>query len=701
MRALAPLFLPRSVAVVGASRNPAKLGHRLLKNILDGGFPGAVFPVNPSREPILGLPSIADPAELPPGIDLALVSLPAADALPALEGLAARRVRVTVILSSGFGEVDAEGRALQQQLKAVASASGMRLVGPNCMGVYSGLASLNGTYFWDIPRTAGGISVVSQSGAYGGLIIRSLGSQGLGLRTFLSIGNQVDLGIADVLEDLADDAGTTLIAAFIESVSDGRRFVEAARRASSGRPVVVLKGGRSDAGRRAAGSHTGALAGSVDIYQAAFRRAGVVACRETEEFFDAIRCLAVPGRRFPEGRGVAIVTVSGGPSVVAADTAEAVGLRVPPLAPGAREALGRLLPSFAALGNPVDLTPQVDPQAVAHAARVVLEQAEVSGVVAINVGLDLPEFALGLIEASRSTEKPIVACAVDVPGVAEKFEAAGVPVFPTPERAVRAYRLLTLAKQVRGAPAPPPAPPPRLPRPLRQLLETGRGPLPYQAARRLLRAYGVPSCREGLAGSAGEALSVARRIGYPVVLKAIRQEIIHKTEAGAVRLGIRTPRELQGAVREMARRFGQGPVVVQQQVEAGIELLVGAKRDPAFGPVVVCGTGGVLAEALGDISVRLAPLEVNEAREMLREGLRERLLSGFRGVPSCDDERLAKLLMAVGRLLVDHPGITEIDLNPVIVAGRRMAAVDALVILEPPGREEDASPSRFSTPGAG
>ena len=681
MTRLAPLWSPRSVAVLGVSRNPAKLGHRLLKNVLDGGFAGSVFPVNPSGEPILGLPTVAKVGDLPADIDLALVSLPGPEVLAAVKALAGRRVKVTVILSSGFGEVGAEGRRVQAELRAVAAESGTRLVGPNCMGVYSSPGRLNGTYFWDLPRTAGGISVVSQSGAYGGLIMRHLGSLGLGLSKFLSIGNQVDLEVADLLDDLAADPETTLIAAFIESIGDGRRFVEAARRATDRKPVVVLKGGRTEAGRRAAGSHTGALAGTFEVYQAAFRRAGIVACRETEEFFDAIQCLAAHGAKTRRGRGVAIITVSGGPSVIAADTAEALGLRVPVLAPSVRRRLGKLLPSFAALGNPVDLTPQVDPAAIAEAARLVLSQDEIGGAVAINVGLDLAEFADGLIQGSQSAGKPLVACAVDVPGVAEKFKAAGVPVYPTPERAVRAYRALTLAAKEREL-LPPPALPPRLPAALRRLLETGRGPLPYDAARRLLATYGVPFCREGRAASPTEAVRVAKRLGYPVVVKAERPGLLHKTEAQAVRADVHNPRELEAVCREMTKRLGSGPFLVQQQVKRGVELLIGGKRDPTFGPLVVCGTGGILTEALGDVSLRLAPLGPTGAREMLKEGLKGRLLQGVRGMPPCDPEPLVKILLAASRLLTDHPRIVELDLNPVIATGRKALAVDALLILE-------------------
>src|SRR5215510_10042239 len=299
MAGLDPIFAPRTVAVLGVSRNPAKLGHRLLQNVKEFGFAGTVYPVNPSGEEILGFTSVSSIEALPEGIDLALVSLPAATVPDAIRALAKRRTRAAVVLSSGFGEVDDVGRGTQAGLLATASTAGLRLVGPNCMGVYSAPARLNGTYFWDLPRIDGGIAVVSQSGAYGGLIMRHLAGRGLGMSRFLSIGNQADVDIAEVIDYLADDAHTTLIACFVEALRDGRRFVDVARRATARKPVVVLKGGRSEAGRRAAGSHTGSLAGSYDMYRPACRRAGVVLAEETEEFFDAIETLVVAGSRRP------------------------------------------------------------------------------------------------------------------------------------------------------------------------------------------------------------------------------------------------------------------------------------------------------------------------------------------------------------------------------------------------------------------
>ncbi|MDR7468348.1 MAG: CoA-binding protein [Armatimonadota bacterium] len=355
------LFAPRSLAVGGTSRNPAKLGYRLLENVKAGGFAGAVYPVHPSGEPLLGSPTVRTVEALPEAVELAAISLPAPAVTAAVKGLAARRARVAVVLSPGFGEVDGEGRGVGGELVTMARAAGLRLVGPNYMGVYSAPARLNGTYFWDLPRLEGGIGIISQSGAVGGLIFRRLGGSGLGVSRFLSIGNQADVDTAEVLEYLATDPATTLIACFVEALRDGRRFMEAARGLAGRKPVMMLKGGRSEAGRRAAGSHTGALAGHYELYRGACRGAGVVLAEDTEEFFDAIEVLAGPGPRAPESPTVAIITVSGGPAVLAADCAERSGLALPPLPEAARAALRALPPPFAAVGNPVDLTPQVEP----------------------------------------------------------------------------------------------------------------------------------------------------------------------------------------------------------------------------------------------------------------------------------------------------------------------------------------------------
>jgi acyl-CoA synthetase (NDP forming) len=674
---LTPLFAPASVAILGASRNPAKLGHRLLQNVKDGGYGGALHAVNPSGEPILGCATVPSIAALPPGLDLALVSLPAPAVPAAITALAARGVRAAVILSSGFGEVDEGGRAAQAALLATARRAGMRLVGPNCMGVYSAPASLNGTYFWDLPRAPGGISIVSQSGAYGGLIFRHLGGRGLGVARFVSIGNQADVEIAEVLDWLAGDPATTLIACFVEALRDGPRFLAAARRAAGRTPIVVLKGGRSEAGRRAAGSHTGSLAGSHDVFRAACASAGVVLAEETEEFFDAVETLAArPGR--PASPAVAVVTVSGGPSVVAADSAEREGLVVPALGAAGQAALRALLPPFAAVGNPVDLTPQVEPANIAPAVRRVFEEPAIAGVVAVNVGLDFPEFAEGVVAAARATGKPAVAFTADAPEITRRFQAAGVPVLPSPERAVRAWRALWRSR--------PPAPPlplraPVLSPEVRRALDTTRGALPYQLARRLLEESGVRFCREAIVAGPDEAVQAAARIGYPVVVKADAAGLTHKTETGGVALDVRDADAVRAACAALKTRAGAERFVVQERLGPGVELLLGARRDEVFGPVVVFGAGGILTETLRDVSVRLAPLGEGEAEAMLGEGARPRLLAGPRGLRPVQPGALVAVIQAVAALVVAEPRLQEIDVNPLIAAGADVVAVDALVIV--------------------
>jgi acetyltransferase len=678
MRDLSPLFAPRAVAVLGVSRNPSKLGFRLLQNVVERGYRGAVYPVNPSGESILGLSTLRTVEALPEDVDLALVSLPASAVPDAIAALAARRVRAAVVLSSGFGEVDEDGRGAEAKIIAAARDAGLRLVGPNCMGVYSAPAALNGTYFWDLPRTAGGISVVSQSGAYGGLIFRHLGSRGLGVARFLSIGNQADVDISDVIEYLAGDDATTLIACFVEALRDGRRLVEIAHRATVTKPIVVLKGGRSDAGRRAAGSHTGSLAGTYDAYRAAFDHAGVVLAEETEEFFDAIETLVVAGQRRALAPRIAVLTVSGGPSVVAADTAEAAGLEVPSLDAAARSRLRALLPPFAAVGNPVDLTPQVEPSRIPDAVRVVFDCPGIAGVVAVNVGLDIPEFASGIASASEATGKPVVAFTADAPGISERFRSAGIPVVPSPERAVRAWRALFRAR-------PRPNAVPRmtpLPENVAALLDDAKpGPLPYATARAVLEPLGVRFCRETAARTVDDAVAAATALGYPVVVKGEAPGLVHRTEAGAVRTDLRTAEAVREACETMASH-GITDFVVQEQVGRGVEILIGGRRDETFGPLVAAGAGGILAEAVRDVALRLVPLALGEARAMLADGVRARLLAGPRGLPRDEADALPRAIVAVATLLAGAPRVLEVDLNPMIVWGGGAVAVDAAVILE-------------------
>ena len=694
---LAPLFAPRHVAVLGASRHPEKLGHRLLQNLLAPGFGGDVFPVNPSGEAILGRDAIRRVEDLPDGVDLALVSLPAPAVPSAVRALGARRCRFCVILASGFGETGQAGQAVQAELEGITRATGMRIVGPNCMGVVNVPGRLNASYFWDVPRRPGGISFVSQSGAYGGLFFREARDRSLGVAKFLSIGNQSDVGFTECLEWLADDPETAVVGLFVEGIRDGRAFVDAAHRLARVKPVVALKGGRAEAGRRAAGSHTGSLAGAWDTYRAAFAAAGIVAVEETAELFDAIATLEAHQGRLPRDRGIAILTISGGPSVVAADAAEAVGLRVPALPEERRAALRAHLPAFGADTNPVDMTPQIEPGGFGPSVRLVLDAPEVSGAVAIDIGLDRPEYADALAAAQTATGKPVVACTVDTPDMDRRLREAGIPIVPGPERAVRAYRALVRHAELgrRAAHAPETGAARGLPDGLARRIALARGPLGHADARALLEAYGVTFPRERTVATAAEALSAARDIGYPLVAKTARPDVLHRTEAGGVVLGVGDEDALVRAIGLLEARLGPGPLLIQEEVPRGVELLVGGRRDPSFGPTVLVGLGGVLAELLRDVSIGLAPLGRDAARAMLGEGRRAVLLRGLRGAEAVDEDAVAVVLLSIGSLLAEHPAIAELDVNPLIASGGRLVAVDALILVSPDaggtGRTDDAT----------
>ncbi|MGI8564707.1 MAG: CoA-binding protein [Candidatus Dormibacter sp.] len=431
------IFRPLSVAVYGASRNPAKLGHTLLRNVLGGGFEGDVIAVNPAGGEVLGLatvPRLARP------VDLALISVPADSAEAAVADAVRARCAAAIVLASGFGETGAAGREVESRMAARARAAGMRLVGPNCMGVVSRSAPgfFNGSYFWRLPQRPGNISLVSQSGAFGGMFLAESRRRGLGVARFLSVGNSAEVVETDALEWLAEDPATEVIGLFVEAFQQGRRFVEVARRCP--KPVVVLKAGRLAAGARAAASHTGSLAGSRGAVTAAFRRGGVIESGTSDDFFDSLQVLSA--RPPTAGRRIAIVTISGGPSVLGADAAERAGLELPALAAKTVAELRRLAPSFAATGNPVDLTPQCPPDHFQPALRAVFTDPAVEGVVAINCGLDVQEFGLGLAQAQRETGKPVTAFLLDVPQIEQHLRSAGLPVLPTPERAVAAYAAL-------------------------------------------------------------------------------------------------------------------------------------------------------------------------------------------------------------------------------------------------------------------
>ncbi|MEK7468668.1 MAG: acetate--CoA ligase family protein [Planctomycetota bacterium] len=652
-RALDPLFRPRSIAVVGASRDPAKLGHVLLKNVLDYGFEGEVFPVNPSGGEILGRTVFPDVRSLPVAPDLVLLSIPNRCVPGAIRDAAARGSKAAVILASGFGEMGGDGKALQEEVRK----SGLRLLGPNCMGVYNLPGRLNATYFWELPRREGNLAFVSQSGAYGGLLFGELRRRSIGVSVFASIGNQADITHADVMDWLESDPRTEVVGLFVEEIKDGPRFLETCRRLCRTKAVVAFKVGRTVAGRRAAQSHTGSMAGDGDVVRAALRQAGAVVARDTDEFFDALAAYSAYPKGLSVGKGLAVVTISGGPCVAAADAAEEAGVWMPELGPGTQTALKALVPEFGALRNPVDMTPQCDPERFPAAVAAVASDPQIGALLAINVGLDRLQFGAAFAQAKAKV--PVLAFTLDVPLIQKAFTDAGIPVFPTPERAVRAFALLN-----RGAsqPAEPAAP------------AAGRAADPYESAK-LLENAGIPMCRQATASSLAEARRLLRRFGGTVALKALHAGP-HKSGRGGVFLGV-TEKTLAAAWKKLERAFGAGAVVQEMLPPGGHELLIGARRDPTFGPVVMFGSGGIWTEQTRDVALRVGAVTAAEARSMIAETKAGARLAARlpEAIPA-----VARAIAALARWMKRHPDVLEVDANPVIASAKSLKGVDALVI---------------------
>ena len=670
---LEPLFLPRSVAVYGAStRDPSRLGNRLLRNAI-GSALDDVRAISPSAGTAEGLRTARS---LAGGVDLALISVPAVSVEAAMADAAAGGARAAIVLTSGFGETGQEGRAAQERLRAIASGAGMRFLGPNCMGVISRLDGggwMNGSYFWDVDLAPGGVTMLSQSGAFGGMFLAEMSRRGLGVCRFASLGNAADVDETQVLRWLAQDTETRVVGLFAEALSGGRGFVEAVRSISVERPVVVLKAGKTGTGARAAISHTGSIAGTHGAASAALRRAGAMEAQTADEFFDLLALAASPVQP-PAGPRLAVVTISGGPSVLAADEAERLGLVLPRPADSTLRVLEAVVPSFAATGNPVDLTPQCPPEAYAPAVDAVYRDPTVDGVVVIDCGLDVGEFADAVVAAHRRTGKPTVAFVADTPLVAGRLAAAGVPLLPSPERAVRAFAAL-MRRSPRGLP---------VRRPSRSQAEAGAVEPPditalseWESKHRL---RGLPLVLERRTGSLAEATRAVTELRAPLVAKA--SGVAHKSERGLVRLGLR-PEDVLEAWQELADA-GDGTVLVAELIRGELELVVGGLRDPHLGPAVTIGLGGTAAEVFNDTVTVLVPPESGEVESAARALKGAPLLDGYRGAKPVDLDALEAIVQAVADALDEQDDIVEIDCNPVIISEGAPRVADVLVVVSRP-----------------
>lgn len=696
-------FYPRGVAVLGASSNPAKLSHGVLRNLITHGYPGPIYPVNPKGGEMLGLPVYPSVAEVPDPIDLAVIVLSAERTVEALAACGKRGIRAVVLIASGFAELGAGGQERETQLVAVARRYGMRFIGPNCVGVIDTYAPIDTTFVRTMPGQ-GVIGFVSHSGAVCGGTMDWASAVGVGFSRIISLGNQADVDMADALESLAGDPHTRVVAAYIEGLPDGQRFVEAAAQMTPHKPLVVLKAGRTPSGTRAVASHTGALAGAERSFLAACHRAGAIAVENLEELVDASIALAC--REVPTGPRMAILTNAGGPAAVGADALDRQGLRLADLSLETQARLRKVCPPGAMVGNPVDMLGGPQPDHYAAALEVLLAAPEVDGVmvvfvpqaimpphdVAAAVGRASTRLSPG---AAEVTGKPVVCCISGGGGIraaARALHAHSVPHYLTPARAALGLGALWRYGRIRRRARPTLRPVAGVGREqAAAVMRAARAADPASAERAVLdpqagaevaTAYGLTAPPSGLAATAGEAAALAEQVGYPVALKRVAPGLVHKSDAGGVALGLEDANAVRAA---FARMVGPGERgFVQRMTSGGLEVIIGAQRDDQFGPLVMFGLGGAYVEILKDVAFRLAPLGEPEAREMVAETAAGRLLAGVRGQPPGDLDAVVEALCRVGQLMADLPQVVEVDLNPVIVgaAGKGAWAVDVRIVLE-------------------
>jgi acetyltransferase len=701
MRSLSEIFSPKSIAIVGASRKEGTVGHKLFQNMLSGGFTGVVYPVNPHWPSVGGVRCYPGIRDLPETPDLAVVIVPAGDVPHTIQELAERGTRGAIIISSGFKEVGGEGAWREEEVVRVANRRGMSIVGPNCFGVFNTdpEVRMNAT-FSDVLPPAGNIAFASQSGALGVGILLHAKAQGIGFTKFVSFGNRADVNEADLLETLGRDEKTKVILLYLESLAEGRRFLKVATEVTRKKPILIIKSGRTSLGEEAVKSHTGTLAHahSDKLFDAVFDEAGVIRAGSLAELFCMAKVFA--SCPLPRGPNLAILTNSGGPGILAADTASRAGLYLPSLPQHLREDFSHALPRNSSLRNPVDMTGDASPTAYGEGLKGLLSEETINGVMVIatptrdTTGRAVAE---ALIEARHGNEKPIVACLFGLADLSQEvalLEAHGIPCFTFPEEAASAFASLSRYAGMKNRPQE---------EAVRFKVDTkttqrifadarrGHMPtLPDHMARELLKAYGFTFPASQLVHTEEEAVAAAAELGYPVVLKVSSQDILHKSDVGGVMLHLDSDQTLAEALRTMQRKVKSvAPAakidgfVVEKEMIGGPEVILGMKRDPDFGPVILFGIGGIFVEAFNDVDFRPAPLTPKSADRLIASIRASAILQGLRGQEPSDIAALKDAMLRLSQLSMEQDLVKELDINPLLMLarGKGTVAVDSRIIL--------------------
>lgn len=696
VRPLDAIFRPRSIAVIGASRRRGSVGHEILRNLTDNEFQGVVFPVHPTAEVVRSIKAYPTVLDIPDPVDLAIVVVPYRHVLEVVEQCGQKGVRGLVVITAGFREVGGEGVAREEALLGKVREHGMVLVGPNCMGVINTdpEVSLNATFAPTFPPP-GPIGFMSQSGALGVTILDHAGELGLGIREFVSMGNKADVSGNELIEYWGDDAAIRLILMYNESFGNPRRFTVLARRVTKSKPILAVKAGRTRTGARAATSHTGALAGMDVAFEALFEQCGVIRATTLEELFDF--AMAFANQPVPKGNRVAIVTNAGGPGILTVDACESLGLTIVDLEEATRARLREEVPEEASVANPVDLIATADAETYAAALDVVLDDPNVDAAIAIFVPpiqIRATAVAAGIARVVENhPTKTVLGCLMGKKGVQSgmtELKRHSIPAFMFPESAARALAAMDRYRRWRE-------------RPQGEIVEfevdrgraaaaieraaaAARGWLTTDEVVEVLEAYGIPTAAGRKVAGPDAAVEAAEEIGWPVALKVESEEIVHKSDVGGVALDLGGEAELRAAWDDIVDRVGAGRVEamrVQEMVQGGRETVIGMTTDDLFGPLVMFGLGGIHVEVLRDVAFRIAPVSDTDAEEMIRAIRGYPLLAGVRGERPVDFDVVRETIQRVSQLVLDHPRIVEMDVNPFLAFSDadRCVAVDGRIAI--------------------
>ncbi len=697
--ALESFFNPRSVAIVGASRQKSKVGYEILANMMEAGYGGRIFPVNPKADTIEGLKCFPDLESIGDTPDLVIIIVPAKIVPSVMQQCAKVGVKAVIIITAAFREVGKEGRALEEQVIQIAKQAGIRVIGPNCLGLIVPANNLNASFGGDLPA-AGAIAYLSQSGALLAAILDMANASDIGFSKLVSIGNKADVDELDLIEAVAADDETKVIAGYLESISDGNAFVRLAEQISHIKPILLMKSGGTQAGAKAASSHTGSLAGSETAYESAFERSGIIRCDSIKQQFDYAQAFA--NQPLPAGPRVAVVTNAGGPGIMAADAVERKTLTFAKFDADTVAKLASRLPPAANLHNPVDVLGDALADRYEFALDVVLDDPDVDVVLVLLTPQAMTESAAtaeAIVRVSRKKpSKPVLACFLGAAKVAEGVKVlrlGGVPQYDSTESAVATIEAMVryvgwLSKPKRVVKL---FPVNRrkveniVERHLRQgILEIGEA-----ESKEILEAYGFVTPKGSIATTVDQAANIAQQLGYPVVLKIWSPDILHKSDVGGVKIGLNSEQQVRDAFDLMIYRIPKKlpsanilGVLVQEMCRKGKEVILGMNRDPHFGPLMMFGMGGVMVEVLKDVSFYLAPLTAREAKQMLINTKTYRILQGVRGDEGVDIDRIAEGLQRLSQLVTEFPQIKEMDINPYVVGreGTTPIAVDARITLE-------------------